>query len=1174
MSIQAIDRSSVHRLTSGQVVIDLQTAVKELVENALDAGATSIGESRSVCVRALKANQHLNEQVKFKEHGVDAIEVQDNGKGINQSDWEGIARKHHTSKLSSFADLSSVSTLGFRGEALSSLCGTASLSLITATASTAPVGTSLTFSRSGECIVGGKVARPKGTTVKVERLFENLPVRRKVLIKDAKKEFQKALELVQAYAIVSTGVRFEVKNVTKGKNMTHLQTPVAPSVRSTFSCIFAPKSLTMLMDLDLTLDVAADKSVLKWSESGANSVELIGCRGSSTIVKVKGLISKPTAGHGRSSGSRQFFYINGRPFQPVKIAKAVNEVYKNYVAGSYPTVVADFQLATDAYDVNVSPDKRTIFLHSEGNLIAALKGAGAANKAAKSSPLQSEEDVGNDEEEGEAQMEERPKKRRKTGDAEKVEEEQPAEAGEEADDAPQPDHPVEGIATPPDASVDIPMEVEVDASFLAFESAHHCYPLPDPFSGDAFDDSGDMPELPQPALGFVPETSTRASEKVKGKGKAKEAPQLKPGSMLRHLQKFVRGGSQIPTPVDSEDYESDEAVEAGKQDDELEDDEGAAADSVIDDPMEQPQADGSDDNDDDQGMFIDENSFKAPAAVEGSDDELEIVAASCACVHGTPLVHDYEEAYVSDLEVEVPATTKEEGHPAVRLPFGSALAEVAGTVVAVDTTLDFDFSAIEACWTAPCAPIARPSASQDKEQDDALAGAGVGEEDDDAEATLSRVVSKDDFGAMEVVGQFNLGFIIARRRVGMGGAGAKGKEFEDGTDEGGIDGAGGVGEMQDDLFIIDQHASDEKYNFEKLQAETVIQSQRLLAPRVLNLPSHDEITAMEHLELLRLNGYDVLVDEDADIGERVKLTAQPVSKDTVFDVGDFEELLDLIGARSSNEVVRPSKTRRMFASRACRKSVMIGKALNAQQMTSVRPPLPLARQCTAHGLLGTDRPAHGRDGPTLGLSSWSSYDALVSVSFAAALFLHPASFLMMRAFVSFASLALLALGSSAQQATDAGAVESALSGLDTASIANAATSALASGSGAGISAAESMATGTAAASLTSQYAGLISSAEANPAGAMPLLSSAEADPAISSDLAAKCVVPSRVPSCLPDADAPSFLRRLTAVLGASSSPSSASAASSDTASSASANVGAFSAVVGVASLAGAATVLF
>ncbi|GAA5904644.1 hypothetical protein JCM5296_003614 [Sporobolomyces johnsonii] len=1038
MSIQAIDRSSVHRLTSGQVVIDLQTAVKELVENALDAGATSV-------------------EVKFKEHGVDAIEVQDNGRGIDQSDWAGIALKHHTSKLSSFADLSSVSTLGFRGEALSSLCGTASLSLVTSTASTAPVGTSLTFSHSGECIVGGKVARPKGTTVKVERLFENLPVRRKVLIKDAKKEFQKALELVQAYAIVSTGVRFEVKNVTKGKNMTHLQTPAASSIRSTFSCIFAPKSLAMLMDLELTLNVAADKSVLKWSEGGADS---------STIVKVKGLISKPTAGNGRSSGSRQFFYINGRPFQPVKIAKAVNEVYKNYVAGSYPTVVADFQLATDAYDVNVSPDKRTIFLHSEGNLIAALKtaldelfqpsrstfamtpiaptrkGAETSDKAAKNSPLQSEEDVGNDVEEGEAQTEERPKKRRKTGDAEKVEKEQPAEAGEEEADTSQPDQPGIDVEPNPDASVDVPMEVEVDASFLTFESAHHSLPLPDPFSGDPFDDSGDMPELPvppspirraaeaaassstgepqpvdqraivsspgfaaheapltdpsapdrpsptpsspnhtplfraapvspspspsgaglspsaspsrspspappprkslvpiklrQPVLGFVPETPAKASEKAKGKGKAKEAPQLKPRSMLRHLQKFVSGGSQISTQADPDEYEA--------EDDELQEDDGAAEDSVIDDSMEQPQAhDGAGDDDDDQGISIDENSFKAAAAVEGDDDELEIVAASCACVHGTPHEHDHEEANDSDLDVEGPAPTaaaRDKARRALPLPFGSAPAEVAGTVVAVDTTLDFDFSAIEACWTSPCAPITGPSSpSQTQEQGGALAGAGVGEEDDDAEATLSRVVSKDDFGAMEVVGQFNLGFIIARRRVGMGGAGGKGKGkgkgFEDDANEGGIDGAGGVGEVQDDLFIIDQHASDEKYNFEKLQAETVIQSQRLLAPRVLNLPSHDEITAMEHLELLRLNGYDVLVDEDADIGERVKLIAQPVSKDTVFDVGDFEELLDLIGSRSSNEVVRPSKARRMFASRACRKSVMIGKALNVKQMTSI-----------------------------------------------------------------------------------------------------------------------------------------------------------------------------------------------------------------------------------------------
>lgn len=73
----------------------------------------------------------------------------------------------------------------------------------------------MSFKRNGECVVGTKVARAKGTTIKVERLFEALPVRRKELIKNAKREFGKALELLQAYALVSSGVRFEVKNTTK-----------------------------------------------------------------------------------------------------------------------------------------------------------------------------------------------------------------------------------------------------------------------------------------------------------------------------------------------------------------------------------------------------------------------------------------------------------------------------------------------------------------------------------------------------------------------------------------------------------------------------------------------------------------------------------------------------------------------------------------------------------------------------------------------------------------------------------------------------------------------------------------------------------------------------------------------------------------------------------------------
>ncbi|KWU43746.1 DNA mismatch repair protein MutL, partial [Rhodotorula sp. JG-1b] len=343
----AIDRTSVHRLTSGQVIIDLQTAVKELVENALDAGATTIS-------------------VKFREHGLDEIEVEDNGRGIEKEDWPGLALKHHTSKLTSFDDLASVSTLGFRGEALSSLCGVATLSITTCTSPTLPLGTALSFTSAGELRIGSKrVSRSRGTTVKVEKLFENLPVRRKELSKNAKREMGKAIEMVQAYALINLGVRFEVRNIVKGKSQVLLQTPISTTLRANFSNLFAPKSLASLLDLDLTLEVPTEKTVMKRLEEGA--VE------SSTTVRVKGLISKPSAPHGRPAGNRQFYYINGRPFAPVKVAKAVNESYKSFNANQFPTVVADFQLAPDAYDVNVSPDKRTIFLHSEGNLIACLK---------------------------------------------------------------------------------------------------------------------------------------------------------------------------------------------------------------------------------------------------------------------------------------------------------------------------------------------------------------------------------------------------------------------------------------------------------------------------------------------------------------------------------------------------------------------------------------------------------------------------------------------------------------------------------------------------------------------------------------------------------------------------------------------------------------------------------
>ena len=102
-AVQAIDKRTIHQICSGQVILSIATAMKELVENSLDAGATNI-------------------DIKLKNRGADILEVNDNGAGVEPHNFEALTLKHHTSKLKDFSDLASVETFGFRGEALSSLC--------------------------------------------------------------------------------------------------------------------------------------------------------------------------------------------------------------------------------------------------------------------------------------------------------------------------------------------------------------------------------------------------------------------------------------------------------------------------------------------------------------------------------------------------------------------------------------------------------------------------------------------------------------------------------------------------------------------------------------------------------------------------------------------------------------------------------------------------------------------------------------------------------------------------------------------------------------------------------------------------------------------------------------------------------------------------------------------
>nr|XP_024213969.2 putative postmeiotic segregation increased 2-like protein 3 isoform X2 [Pan troglodytes]XP_054511698.1 putative postmeiotic segregation increased 2-like protein 3 isoform X2 [Pan troglodytes] len=166
-AIKPIDRKSVHQICSGPVVLSLSTAVKELVENSLDAGATNI-------------------DLKLKDYGVDLIVVSDNGCGVEEENFEGLTLKHHTCKIQEFADLTEVETFGFRGEALSSLCALSDVTISTCLASV-KVGTRLVFDHDGKIIQKTPYPHPRGTTVSVKQLFSTLPVRHKEFQRNIKK---------------------------------------------------------------------------------------------------------------------------------------------------------------------------------------------------------------------------------------------------------------------------------------------------------------------------------------------------------------------------------------------------------------------------------------------------------------------------------------------------------------------------------------------------------------------------------------------------------------------------------------------------------------------------------------------------------------------------------------------------------------------------------------------------------------------------------------------------------------------------------------------------------------------------------------------------------------------------------------------------------------------------
>ncbi|MCR5509304.1 MAG: DNA mismatch repair endonuclease MutL [Lachnospiraceae bacterium] len=312
-TIQVLDKDTIDKIAAGEVVERPMSVIKELVENSIDAGADAV-------------------TVEIKDGGISYIRVTDNGNGIKREDVRSAFLRHATSKIRSIEDLIDVSSLGFRGEALSSIAAVSKVELLTKTDDE--------FSGTRYMIEGSKelslddVGIPDGTTFIVRHLFYNTPARRKFL-KTPQTEAGYISDFMEKIMLSHPDTAFKL--IVNGN--TRLQSSGNGEVRDIIYGLYGRDMTGALLPIEV----------------------------SDGDISIKGFIGKPETARGNRSF--EIYYVNQRYIQSTVIRRALDEAYKPYLMlHKYPFVILYLDVSPELIDVNVHPTKKEIRFLEGGQL--------------------------------------------------------------------------------------------------------------------------------------------------------------------------------------------------------------------------------------------------------------------------------------------------------------------------------------------------------------------------------------------------------------------------------------------------------------------------------------------------------------------------------------------------------------------------------------------------------------------------------------------------------------------------------------------------------------------------------------------------------------------------------------------------------------------------------------